>query len=271
MNENSKTGKRAGDTDTTVSERAYLLADPNVSTGASIVHRLGREIVDGTFPPETRLPDEATMLRRYAVSRTALREAYSKLAAKGMIVARPKVGTSVRPAAFWNMLDSEVLGWHMQTRPPDEIAMDLYALRRMVEPPAAALAAEARNEDELRKIEAAYRDMSAKAMNEAELIEADLRFHLEILFATHNRFIGAFSALIHAAMLSTFRLSWRGAAVATIKDERLGQHGDVLEAIRDRDPDLARRRMEALLDDSIRDVNEALASNAAPNPESAGV
>lgn len=244
--------------DTAVSDRAYLLADPHGPVGINVLHRLGREIVSGAFPPEARLPDEATMLKRYSVSRTALREAYSKLAAKGLIVARPRVGTSVRPPAFWNMLDAEVLGWHLQTRPPDEIAMDLYALRRMVEPPAAALAARIRNDDELRKIQDAYEDMSIKSHNEAELVEADLRFHLEILFATHNHFIGAFSALIHAAMISTFRLSWRGAAVAVIKEARLKQHGDVLEAIRARNPDLARQRMETLLDDSIRDVNEAL-------------
>ena len=241
-----------------VSERAYVLADPGGATGVGVLHRLGREIVSGAFAPETRLPEEAAMLKRYSVSRTALREAYSKLAAKGMIVARPRVGTHVRPSAFWNMLDPEVLGWHLQTKAPGEIAMDLYALRRMVEPPAAALAAGIADEGHLHKIENAYRDMAAKASNESELIEADLRFHLEILFATRNHFIGAFSALIHAAMVSTFRLSWRGAAVAVIKEARLRQHGDVLEAIRRRDPELARQRMENLLDDSISDVNEAL-------------
>ena len=110
----------------------------------------------------------------------------------------------------------------------------------------------------LRRIEDAFANMKETAKSEAELVEADLRFHLEILFATRNHFIGAFSALIHAAMMSTFRLSWRGAEVAFIKENRLRQHGDVLEAIRLRDPDLARARMEALLDDSIRDVNEAL-------------
>ena len=244
--------------DTAISDRAYILADPSGGAGVGVLNRLGREIVDGTFPPDTRLPDEASMLKRYSVSRTALREAYSKLAAKGMIVARPKVGTSVRPPAFWNMLDAEVLGWHLQTKPPEEIARDLYALRRMVEPAAAALAAGIRDEEELRKIEKAYEAMAIKANNEAELVEADLRFHLEILFATHNHFIGAFSALIHAAMISTFRLRWRGAEAAVIKEDRLKQHGEVLEAIRQREPDLARKRMETLLDDSIRDVNEAL-------------
>lgn len=240
------------------SERALVLAEASGSASANIVHRIGREIVSGQFQPDLRLPDEPSMLKRYSVSRTALREAYSKLAAKGMIVARPKVGTSVRPRAFWNMLDPEVLTWHLQTRPPFEITRDLYALRRMVEPAAAAAAAEIRTQAELRRIEEAFEDMKATATSETELIEADLRFHLEILFATHNHFIGAFSALIHAAMLSTFRLSWRGAGTDGIKHERLRQHGAVLDAIRERDGDLAKRQMEQLLDDSIEDVNEAL-------------
>ena len=194
------------------------------------------------------------MLKRYSVSRTALREAYSKLAAKGLIIARPKVGTSVRPHAFWNMLDPEVLGWHMQTKPAGEIARELYTLRRMVEPAAAALAAQMRTDEDLRKIEIAFLDMNATSMDESELIEADLRFHVEILFATGNHFIGAFSALIHAAMMTTFKLSWRGAAAVLIKEERLVQHGEVLEAIRQQNAELAKQRMEALLDASINDV-----------------
>ncbi len=248
---------RARQAESIGSERILSLAAP-MDSALNVVHSIGRDIVSGKFEPDTRLPDEATMLKRYSVSRTALREAYSKLAAKGLIVARPKVGTIVRPHALWNMLDPEVLSWHLQTRPAGEIARDLYVLRRMVEPAAAALAAEKRTEDDLAKIEIAYRDMNAASTDEAGLIEADLRFHLEILFSTRNHFIGAFSALIHAAMTTTFKLSWRGAAAVLIKEERLLQHGEILEAIRQQDPGLARERMEALLDDSINDVNEAI-------------
>ncbi|AVX04873.1 FadR/GntR family transcriptional regulator [Maritalea myrionectae] len=230
----------------------------SISAGDNIVHRLGREIVDGRHAPGDRLPDEATMLKRYGVSRTALREAYSKLTAKGMIIARPKVGTSVRPSSDWNMLDADVLTWHLQTRPLAGVAKDLYALRRMLEPGAAAMAATARTEAELQKIEDAYKQMQATSTYEAELVEADLRFHVAILNATHNHFIGAFSSLIHAAMISTFEVSWRGAEVSVFKQERLVQHGDVLEAIRAQDADLARLRMERLLDDSIEDASEVL-------------
>lgn len=228
------------------------------ASGDNIVHRIGREIVDGGYAPNDRLPDEATMLKRYGVSRTALREAYSKLTAKGMIAARPKVGTSVRSASDWNMFDADVLTWHLQTRPMADIAKDLYALRRMVEPGAAALAASTRKDEQLHDIEEAFSLMQATAMNESELVESDLRFHVAILSATNNHFIGAFSSLIHAAMLSTFEVSWRGAEAAVIKQERLQQHGDVLEAIRQQDADLARLRMERLLDDAIQDASEAL-------------
>jgi GntR family transcriptional regulator, galactonate operon transcriptional repressor len=233
-------------------------------TRAHFVDLIGRDIVSGLYPPQSRLPDEDSMRRRYSVSRTALREAYSKLTAKGLIAARPRVGTSVRPQSAWNMLDPEVLGWHLQTKPAGAIANELYVLRRMVEPQASALAATEHDAEALARIEEAYADMKARAGSEGDLIEADLRFHIAILSATRNHFIGAFSALIHAAMVSTFSISWRGAG--GIREERLKQHGDVLDAIARRDPDLARTRMEKLLDDSLEDVREAIGRDTLRTP-----
>lgn len=246
----------------TVPPRRVPLA--GMADAYSLVHRLGREIVRGAYPENTLLPAEPAMLARYGVSRTALREAYGKLAAKGLIAARPKVGTGVRPKLDWNMLDPEVLSWHLDTMPAAEIATHLYALRRMIEPGAAEMAACRHTEADLARIEAAFRAMQASALNDADLISADLRFHLGILRATQNPFITAFSALIHAALVSSFELSWRGAE--EVKAQRLDQHGAVAQAIRTGNAALARRRMEGLLDDSIEDVREALAIQAAGVP-----
>lgn len=226
------------------------------ASSVKLVDLIGCEIVKGDFEQGSRMPNEATMLARYSVSRTALREAYGKLTAKGMIRARPKVGTRVRPQTDWNMLDSEVLTWHLQTLPLEALATDLYALRRMVEPSAAALAAEARTDEAIETIASAYEDMKNCSDGDGDLIDADFRFHIAILSATNNHFIGAFSSLIRAAMLSTFRLSWRGAA--EIQEVRLIQHENVLNAIREKKPDMAREYMEVLLDDSIKDVRDGL-------------
>lgn len=242
---------------------AAVLRDPS-RNGASrernvyayIAHKLGCEIVSGVFPPGTLLPNESEMRARFAVSRTALREAYSVLAAKGLILPRPKIGTRVRAKADWNMLDPEVLTWHLEAVPNEEFISELYTLRLMIEPAAAALTATAPSQATIDQIEAAYADMVRFKDGAGDLISADLRFHLGILGATGNHFLSAFGSLIYAALFSTFRLSWEGAA--RIRDNRLQQHGDVFDAIRQKDPDLANERMRALIRDSLGDVREFL-------------
>lgn len=226
--------------------------DQSSSPSTHLVHKLGREIVSGGFKANALLPNEVEMRGRYSVSRTALREAYGKLTAKGLIYARPKVGTSVRPRADWNMLDQDVLGWTLQTVPPKEIADDLYTLRWMIEPSAAELAATMRTEVDLDKLEMAFATMCENKDNETELIEADYLFHVSILFATHNAFINPFSSLIRAAMVVTFQITWRCADDA--KDDRLGLHGNVLRAIRERDARGARNGVEQLLESSRNDL-----------------
>jgi len=232
-----------------------LISSPYGSkTEAKVLHQLGREIVGGTYPADERMPDEATMLARYDITRTALREAYAQLTAKGMIVAKPKVGTSVTSPVFWNMLDPEVLTWHLDSKPLDEIAMSLHPLRRMIEPGAAALAAQLRSEAELGRLEQAYEQMKGAGRDTEALIAADLRFHLEILTATHNPFIGAFNTLLSTVMQRTLTLGWDGVDAASLMSARLLQHHDVLEAIRRRNADMARMRMEILVDDSLKDI-----------------
>jgi GntR family transcriptional regulator, galactonate operon transcriptional repressor len=222
----------------------------------SLSNRIGQAIVAGTFPPGSLLPAELEMRKRYSVSRTALREAYQVLAGKSLIVARPKVGTRVRPKSEWNMLDPEVLAWHLQTLPAEDFVADLYVLRQIVEPAAAAITASTRSAEALAKIESALADMDSFRDGSGDLIAADARFHLAILSATDNYFIGALGSLIRAALFATFELSWEGAA--RMQDERLGKHRVILDAIRDKNPELARKRMIELLDDSLRDVHDSL-------------
>lgn len=240
-----------------------LVAATPVSKGdAKILSQLGREIVGGTYPADERMPDEASMLAKYDISRTALREAYAQLTSKGMIVARPKVGTSVTSPIYWNMLDPDVLLWHLDSKPLGDVARSLHPLRRMVEPGAAAMAAQSRREDELARLESAYEQMRDAGNDGEAQLAANLRFHLEILSATHNPFIGAFNTLLSTVMQRTMRLGWDGVGQVALRPARLLQHQDVLDAIRRRDPDMARMRMEILVDDSLKDITQALEAKA---------
>jgi DNA-binding FadR family transcriptional regulator len=235
-------------------ERAAAPFERNIHT--SLAGRLGRDIVGGIYPPGSLLPNAIDMCARFSVSRTALREAYSVLTAKALIVARPKIGTRVRPKADWNMLDPEVLSWHLQSTPTENFVAELSVLRQMVEPAAAALAASTRSPATIDRISEAYGRMERFKDGAGDLINADLDFHMGILEATGNHFLTALGGLIRTSLECTFALSWEGAS--RIQDARLYQHRAILDAIRDGSPELARERMTELLRDSLNDVREFL-------------
>lgn len=217
-----------------------------------LVGTLGREIVGGLYPPGSLLPNVAEMCARFSVSRTALREAYSQLTAKALISARPKVGTRVRARAEWQIFDADVLAWHLQTSPSEAFISNLYVLRQMVEPAAAALAATTASPATIDRIADAYARMERFHDGSGDLIEADLDFHMGILDATGNSFLAALGGLIHASLQCTFKFSWEGAE--RIHGDRLRQHAEVFRAIRTRSPKVASRRMSELLRDSLNDV-----------------
>ena len=227
----------------------------------SLAAALGYEIIAGLYPPGSRLPTEARLLVRFGVSRPTLREAFRALEAKGLIVSRQKVGTMVRPKADWHMLDADFLAWHMVAAPTEDFVNDVFQLRRIFEPQAAALAAQSRDAAALGLIEAAYADMERYQSGDGDLIGADVRFHKAILAATGNRLLGGLGSLIEMALVGTFRMGWRSLA---IKDDRLHQHRDVMHAIGERRPEAAEAAMAKLLRESAEDVHRALVEERVP-------
>lgn len=214
------------------------------NTNDFLAMKLGGEIIAGDFPEGERLPTEASLLARFRVSRPTLREALRVLAAKGLIVSRQKIGTIVRPKSEWNMLDPEVLAWRSGSATDDVLDRELHELREMIEPQAALLAAQRRNAGDLEKIRDAFHEMQRAIDLEAELTEADLRFHQAILTASGNRFLIALNALCESALRSAFQAGWTG---PTSREVMLWLHERILAAIASGEAELARARSIELL------------------------
>lgn len=79
--------------------------------------------------------------QRFEVSRTVVRESLRVLEAKGLVSARPNVGTRVRPVADWNLLDPDIIEWRAFGPQRDDQRRELGELRWTIEPLAARLAA----------------------------------------------------------------------------------------------------------------------------------
>ena len=116
----------------------------------TIARDLGVLIVSGRYKPGDLLNGEIAASDRLQVSRgTAYREAVRILAAKGLVESRPKVGTKMSPPDRWHLLDPDVLSWIFEFEPDDTLLANLFELRKIVEPQAAALAALRRTSEHL--------------------------------------------------------------------------------------------------------------------------
>ena len=105
-----------------------------------LVQQLGQMIVSGDLGADRPLvPEEIG--QRFEVSRTVVRESLRVLEAKGLVSARPNVGTRVRPVSDWNLLDPDIIEWRAFGPQREGQRRELCELRWTIEPLAARLAA----------------------------------------------------------------------------------------------------------------------------------
>jgi DNA-binding FadR family transcriptional regulator len=208
-------------------------------------------IVTGRLEPGTLLDYEIEASERLKVSRSAYREALCMLASKGLVEARPRVGTRVSAMRRWHLLDPDVLGWIFAATPDPKLIAALFELRRIVEPPAAALAAERRSTADLRTMERALEAMAQYSLGTACGCAANQEFHATLLSASANPFVESLTSGIGAAVARTSLFKQRH---HTLARDPVSDHLRVFAAVRDRKPKLAQQAMTRLLNLALRDT-----------------
>ena len=222
---------------------------------ASIARDLGVAIVTGVHQPGDTLPGEIECAESLHVSRSAYREAVRMLAAKGLVESRPKAGTQVSPRSRWNLLDPEVLEWMFEGEPSEAFVRSLFELRLIVEPAAAALAAERRTGRELSALGHALGEMARHGLTTAEGRAADQAFHHLILEATRNEPLTTLSSSIAAAVGWTTIFKQRK---RRLPRDPLPDHQLLYDAIAEGDADAARAAMAELVRRALIDTEMSL-------------
>ncbi|PZO01054.1 MAG: GntR family transcriptional regulator [Hyphomicrobiales bacterium] len=214
-----------------------------------VAQKLAVAIITGAVKAGQLLPNEDDLRSDISVSRTAYREAVKVLTAKGLVEARPKSGTRAAPRDSWNLLDTDVLSWHFEADPNEKFIRDLFELRRFAEPAAARLAAQRRTPADIARIEAAYRGMSANPPYADATIRADLAFHEAVFAASHNATLMCLASAVAATV--QWSLLLKSVDGSDVYIASLVDHERVLDAIIQRDGDLASARMTTLVIDSL--------------------
>jgi GntR family transcriptional repressor for pyruvate dehydrogenase complex len=232
----------------------------------AIVRQIEGLILRGILRPGERLPAERDLAERMGVSRPSLREAIADLQTRGLLSSKAGAGIFV----------AEVLGSAFAPalielfRSHDEAVFDYVAFRRDMEGLAAERAARLGSDTDLSVIDTIFRKMEAAhaKRDPSDEAELDAHFHMAIIDASHN-------VLMLHMMRSMFELLREGVFYnrqamfrqRMTREQLLGQHRAINDAIQARDPAGARAAIEAHLDyvrQTLDDVqqserNEAIA------------
>jgi len=211
----------------------------------TIARELGISIVSGRFKPGDLLNGEIASSEQFAVSRTAYREAIRILAAKGLVDAKPKIGTRVNAQAKWNLLDPDVLDWTFESEPDPRLLNSLFELRNMVESAAAGLAAKRRSPMHLKTMRSALDAMATHTLATVLGQQADLDFHATLLNATNNPFIISLTTGVNAAIRTTNIFKQRN---RPLRRDPMPDHIRVFEAIVAKDAEEAAQAMSELIE-----------------------
>lgn len=210
-------------------------------------------ILNGVWPPGTKLPSENELCQMFGVSRVPIREALKKLNAMGITQTRQGEGSfvlMVTPGMFMNSL-LPMLVWNRKSM------MDILEYRRIVEPENAALAALNADEADIANILSTVRDIERIGSPVLEFAIADMKFHLDIAKATKNSLLFNVSNVIRDVLVSYYRKINELMGI----DRALKYHRLIFEAIRARDPDQARYWMQEHIATTIDDVSNKFPEN----------
>ena len=192
-----------------------------------------------------KLPAERELVERLQVSRNTVREALKRWEALGIIHRRKGSGTflkaQIQPGDSFLSLSIK----------NDSASMfQTLEIRRALEAEAGAFAALRATTEDLAHIE--------KCINEVERVhniyggagDEDWEFHSAIYQATHNPM---FEHII-SGMYNAFHAFFEAPPEQDFADGSLSLHRDLFNAIKNRDPDLARQLTHEILDITEQDI-----------------
>ncbi|MEV6406604.1 FadR/GntR family transcriptional regulator [Streptomyces bobili] len=197
------------------------------------IEKIKAMIVSGELRPGSKLPKEAVLAERLGLSRNSLREAVKALSLIRVLDVRQGDGTYVTSLEPNLLLDA--LGFVVEFH-QDDTVLEFLEVRRILEPAAAAMAARVMSDKDIAALREVLDGLSEDAALE-ELIDNDLEFHRRIASGSGNTVL---CSLIDGLSGPTARARiWRGLTEEGAVERTRQQHRAIMEAIADRNPELA--------------------------------
>ena len=212
-----------------------------VTLGDQVATQIAAQISEGFWHPGDRLPAESELCMTLRIGRSTLREALKSLAYVGLVQMRPGEGTYVTDNAH-------SLAHRIHTRgilKSEKELQDVSEARLILETELAAMAAERLEAGDLERLEQILGEMKQCLDGDGHHYAAlDVDFHLAIAKSSKNQLMYELLAPIRHVLQDFIAKSQQ---LPGIKENAHEHHARILSALRQRNPEKARREMRAHL------------------------
>jgi GntR family transcriptional repressor for pyruvate dehydrogenase complex len=214
---------------------------PRIQLGASLSEKLAQtletSIREGKLDTGEKLPTENALVEKYGVSRTVVREAFSRLKTLGLIETRQGSGAYVKTLPPPDTDKLKLI--------PDgsvDAVLKVVEVRRALEAESAALAAERKTPQSLKKIKQAMAALDKAVANGGDGVSEDVAFHAAIAQAANNPFLMDTLAYLNQFLENATRVTRANEATRShLEDAVRNEHQAILDAIEAGDIKAARQ------------------------------
>lgn len=209
---------------------------------------LEREIREGIYLPNAKLPTEASLMERFGMSRAVIREAIAELRQSNLVYTQQGSGTFI--AAI--LPERSVFSLNVDEISQRELRF-IYEMRREIEAGAAAQAATHATQDQRDEIALALERLAISLERKEDGEKYDLALHQAIAAGTGNHFFCDFIDFFYNRMSMAISTARRH----TARDARLEQivqveHQNIVDGILNAEPEEARAAMRLHLTNASR-------------------
>jgi DNA-binding FadR family transcriptional regulator len=209
-----------------------------------VTRALARRIANGEIGEHVPPPTELEICQEFGVSKTTARDVIRSLAERGFVDVRQGRRMQVRHRSEWNQLDPLMIELIDDPEVARRYLADVHYVRTLIEPEVAARAALSADEQQIGRARDAVEAMATLEDDPDAYLEADVAFHRELAAATGNVIL----AFVLDSLGELQRLSRRVTnRLLRRMPEATREHRRILDAVVAREPERARRAMQAHL------------------------
>lgn len=183
-------------------------------------------ILNNHLKPNHKLPNESILAEKMRAGRSSIREAMKLLASRNIVTIRQGSGTYV--ASSPGVINDPLGFTFIENK--QKLAEDLLAVRFLLEPSIAGMAAANASEQDIEKISELCKEIEELLLSGKNHTEKDIEFHTAIAMSSKNLVVPRLIPVINSSIPLFIQLT-----NSNLIQETIETHVDITEAIRNHD------------------------------------